>query len=196
MCGVTIGRAAWESCSAMCNLGTTSTFVLGPRKTTENLDRVGRSQDLPDASWLLASNPALNTSTWALTLVSTCVFFLSFLFFENIYKLFLQKLYLLVARFTIHRVIVQTDCIENIAPNNFSIVMCGACQILSVIVIFVREFHSQKSQHAQNLFVTGERYWALTYMPLYTFIQHFLNVLVQMANKFGLQESHKVRKVD
>jgi hypothetical protein len=29
--------------------GTNSTFALGSRKTTENLDRFGRSQDLPDA---------------------------------------------------------------------------------------------------------------------------------------------------
>jgi hypothetical protein len=31
-------------------LGTNSAFALEPRKTTENLDRVGRSQDLPDAN--------------------------------------------------------------------------------------------------------------------------------------------------
>jgi hypothetical protein len=31
-------------------LGTNSAFAVGPRKTTENLDRVGRSQDLPDAN--------------------------------------------------------------------------------------------------------------------------------------------------
>jgi hypothetical protein len=29
---------------------TNSAFAQGPRKTTENLDRVGRSQDLPDAN--------------------------------------------------------------------------------------------------------------------------------------------------
>jgi hypothetical protein len=51
-------RATW-------NLGTNSAFGLGPRKTTENLDRVGLSQDLPDANWLLASSPALNTRTLA-----------------------------------------------------------------------------------------------------------------------------------
>jgi hypothetical protein len=38
-----------------------SAFALEQRKTTENLDRVGRSQDLPDANWRLASIPALNT---------------------------------------------------------------------------------------------------------------------------------------
>jgi hypothetical protein len=31
------------------NLGTNSAFAVGPRKTTENLDRVGRPQDPPDA---------------------------------------------------------------------------------------------------------------------------------------------------
>jgi hypothetical protein len=47
---VTIGKAAWEACNATWNLGTNSAFALGPRKTTENLDRVDRSQDLPDAN--------------------------------------------------------------------------------------------------------------------------------------------------
>jgi hypothetical protein len=47
---VTIGRAAWEACSATWNLGTNSAFALGPRKITENLDRVGWSQDLLDAT--------------------------------------------------------------------------------------------------------------------------------------------------
>jgi hypothetical protein len=51
-------------------LGTSSAFALGSRKTTENLDRVGRSQDLPDTNWLLASSPALNTRT--LKLVPIC----------------------------------------------------------------------------------------------------------------------------
>jgi hypothetical protein len=37
---VTIGRAACEACSATWILDTNSAFVLGPRKTTENLDRV------------------------------------------------------------------------------------------------------------------------------------------------------------
>jgi hypothetical protein len=74
---VTIGRAAWEACSAMWNLGTNSVFALGPRKTTENLVQVGRSHDPPDANQLLASSPAPNL--WALTLVSICaVVFLLF----------------------------------------------------------------------------------------------------------------------
>jgi hypothetical protein len=64
---VIIRRAAYEACSATWNLGTNSAFALGPRKITENLDRVGRSQDVRDANWLLASSPALNTR--ALTLV-------------------------------------------------------------------------------------------------------------------------------
>jgi hypothetical protein len=47
---ITIGRAACEACRATWNLGTNSAFALGPRKTTENLDRVGRSQELPEAN--------------------------------------------------------------------------------------------------------------------------------------------------
>jgi hypothetical protein len=47
---VAIERAAWEACSATWNLITNSAFALGPRKTKENLDRVDRSQDLPDAN--------------------------------------------------------------------------------------------------------------------------------------------------
>jgi hypothetical protein len=47
---VTIGRAAHEACSATWNLYTNSTFALGPSKTTGNLVRVGRSQNLPDAN--------------------------------------------------------------------------------------------------------------------------------------------------
>jgi hypothetical protein len=72
---VTIGRAAWEACSATWNLGTNSAFALGPRKTTENLDWVVPSQDLQDANWLLANSSALNPRT--LTLVPNlccCVF--------------------------------------------------------------------------------------------------------------------------
>jgi hypothetical protein len=41
-------------------LGKHSEFALGPRKPTEKLDRVGRSQDLPDANRLRASSRALN----------------------------------------------------------------------------------------------------------------------------------------
>jgi hypothetical protein len=43
ICDVTIGRAAWEACSATWDLGTNSVFGLGPRKTTENLNLVGQS---------------------------------------------------------------------------------------------------------------------------------------------------------
>jgi hypothetical protein len=71
---VTSGRAACEARRQRGILCTNSAFAPGSRKTTENLDRVGRSQDLPDANWLLASSPALNTRT--LTLVPICVFLL------------------------------------------------------------------------------------------------------------------------
>jgi hypothetical protein len=43
---VNIGRAECEAYSL--NLGTNSAFALRPKKSTENLDRVGRSQKLPD----------------------------------------------------------------------------------------------------------------------------------------------------
>jgi hypothetical protein len=46
---VSVGTAACEACRATLNLGTNSAFALGPRKTTENHHRIGRSQDLPDA---------------------------------------------------------------------------------------------------------------------------------------------------
>jgi hypothetical protein len=58
-----IGRAACEAFSAAWNLSTNSAFALEYSKTTENLDRVGQSQDLPDANWLLASSSVLNTLT-------------------------------------------------------------------------------------------------------------------------------------
>jgi hypothetical protein len=61
------------------NWGTNSEFALGPRKTMENLDRVGRSQDLPGADWFLVSSPALNTR--ALILVFICAVYLIFSFF-------------------------------------------------------------------------------------------------------------------
>jgi hypothetical protein len=42
---VTIRRAACEASSSTWNLGTNSVFAPGPRKTKENLDRVGRAQE-------------------------------------------------------------------------------------------------------------------------------------------------------
>jgi hypothetical protein len=43
-----------------CNveLGTNLKFALVPRKTTENPDRIGWSQDLTDAYWLTVISPA------------------------------------------------------------------------------------------------------------------------------------------
>jgi hypothetical protein len=60
---------------------------------------------------------------------------------------------------------------------------------------FSRNLHimmleSQKSEKALNLLVTGERYWALFYMPLYTLLYNLLNVLVKIVNKMGLQKSY------
>jgi hypothetical protein len=67
----------------------------------------------------------------------------------------------------------------------------SAYQIHSVIVVFVVlvcKSHSQKPQEALDLLVTEEPYWALFYMPLYTFLHNLLNVLVQITNKMGLQK--------
>jgi hypothetical protein len=49
MFNVTIGRAACEACGATWNMGTNLAFALGPRKTTEYLVRVSRSQDFQDS---------------------------------------------------------------------------------------------------------------------------------------------------
>jgi hypothetical protein len=61
----------------------------------------------------------------------------------------------------------------------------------SVIVVFVvvSKSHSHKPQGALSPLVTEERYWALFYMPLCTFIQNLLNVLVQIASKMGVQKN-------
>jgi hypothetical protein len=47
---------------------------------------------------------------------------------------------------------------------------------------------SPKPQEALNLLVTEERYWAPFHMPLHTFLHNSLNVLVQIADKMGLQK--------
>jgi hypothetical protein len=54
---VNIAMAACEACSETWNLRNNTAFTLGPRRTSENLDRAGWSQDLPVASWILASSP-------------------------------------------------------------------------------------------------------------------------------------------
>jgi hypothetical protein len=51
---------------------------------------------------------------------------------------------------------------------------------------------SQKPQEALNLLVTEERYWTLFYMPQYKFLHNSLNVLIQIANKMGLQNKKKL----
>jgi hypothetical protein len=42
----------------------TQHLLKGPRKTTEILGRVGWSQDLPEANWLLASSPEFARPNW------------------------------------------------------------------------------------------------------------------------------------
>jgi hypothetical protein len=100
------------------NFGTNSAFGLGPRKTMENLDRVGRSQDLLDANWLLASSPALNK--WALTLsvlfyFSSAVFlFLSFFLWKHLQVVFTK---MLCARHTRIAYIVFLYCYASPLPG-------------------------------------------------------------------------------
>jgi hypothetical protein len=55
--------------SATWNFGTNLAFALGWSITTENLDRIGRSQDLPNANLLLISSPAINTRTLSVLLL-------------------------------------------------------------------------------------------------------------------------------
>jgi hypothetical protein len=54
-----VGGVEWEARSATCVWGSNLAFAIGPRKTTENLDRAGRSQDLSDAQGLLTKQFAL-----------------------------------------------------------------------------------------------------------------------------------------
>jgi len=54
---VTVGRAAWRCCSAPRMFGSCSILARGTKNVTEKLDRVGRSQDIPDARWHPASSP-------------------------------------------------------------------------------------------------------------------------------------------
>jgi hypothetical protein len=54
--------------------------------------------------------------------------------------------------------------------------MLHICLNLYVVI------YSQKPQELLNLLFTEERYWALFYMPLYTFLHNLLNVLVEIAN--------------
>jgi hypothetical protein len=61
-------------------------------------------------------------------------------------------------------------------PDNKTPAKWSAYRIASVIVVFVVlvcKSHSQKLQEALNPSVTEERYWALFYMPLYTFFTQF-----------------------
>jgi hypothetical protein len=46
-----------EACSGTWNSGANSAFAVGPSETTGELDRVDRSQTLPDAYCHLASSP-------------------------------------------------------------------------------------------------------------------------------------------
>jgi hypothetical protein len=76
-------------------------FAPGPGKNTESLERVGRSQILRDANWLLASSPALNTR--ALTLVPICArFFFCFVFLFPHNLFFLQIFFIIFLWFILY----------------------------------------------------------------------------------------------
>jgi hypothetical protein len=62
-------------------------------------------------------------------------------------------------------------------------------RFLSVIVVFVVLVCKADSQKPQEALNPEERYWALFYMPLYTFLHNLLNVPVQTANAMGLHKN-------
>jgi hypothetical protein len=100
-------------------MGTNSAFALGPKKTTENLDRSGWSQDLPDANWLVAISPALNTQAltlvpiWATALIQktfTVYFTEFFLLCAND----LDKQHTVYNTCSLHSLV--SDCTESMSP--------------------------------------------------------------------------------
>jgi hypothetical protein len=107
------------------------------------------------------------------------------------------------ARLRAHRNVLIVNHIE-LSHNKQAIAKTpakwSAYQIPSVIVVFVMLVlrfswsHSQKPQQVLNLLVTEERYWALYCMPLYMLLHNLLNVLVQIANKMGLQKKCKIAR--
>jgi hypothetical protein len=57
-----------------------------------------------------------------------------------------------------------------------------------VFVVVVCKSHFQRPQEALNPQVTEKRYWALFYMPLYTFLHNLLNVPVYTAYEMWSQK--------
>jgi hypothetical protein len=81
--------------------------------------------------------------------------------------------------------------LHNSSSSSFGAVTVSlsvATRVLVARYLSPNYFTSQKPQEALNPLVTEEHYWALFYMPLYTFIHNLLNVLVQIANKIRLQK--------
>jgi hypothetical protein len=135
-CDVTIGRVACEACSTTWDLGTKSAFALGSRKTTENLDRVGLSQDPPDADWLLASSPAFK---YANPNISPSICAVSFLG---------EKAYIFVATFFYM-------CIPWMSSKQLCITYAGGKpirtpnpgKILALLIIFRHEPHRKHGSY-------------------------------------------------
>jgi hypothetical protein len=58
--------------------------------------------------------------------------------------------------------------------------------MFSLLSLIPKSHNRPRTQLARE-----ECYRALVYMPLYTFLHNLLNVLVQIANKMGMQKKKK-----
>jgi hypothetical protein len=145
--------------------------------TTGNLDRVGRSQDLPDANWLLASSPALHTQ--ALTLVPICPFFFSFLW-KHLQVVFTKILsaYNLDKHQTVYNICGRDECMY-VCSNMFTIIHISVTVIpwLSVNLeahcilykknrlLYKAYCSSNNKDHVSQLillfFLQSDKYWSL-----------------------------------
>jgi hypothetical protein len=93
----------------------------------------------------------------------------------------------------VHSCILQFWGLWLIMQSRFTI--ATNCQTLkcciNVSYVFCKSY-SRKQQEALNQVVTEDCYGALSYMPLYTFLRNFLNILAQIANIMKLQKkSHE-----
>jgi hypothetical protein len=99
-------------------------------------NRVGRSQDLPDANWLLASSLALNTRALTLVPISAAALL------KNIYKLFLQ-IFLCAYNLDKHQTVY------NICGRNERIYEQTCIQIYIYIYVWLFDYHfrNQSQSH-------------------------------------------------
>jgi hypothetical protein len=66
--------------------------------------------------------------------------------------------------------------------------------IVTITILDITLYSFHKLQQAWYLPITEERYWALFYMPLYTFLHNLLNVSEQTANKMGVQKKARIHR--